>query len=73
MPDLRAPLRSGAAARGGIVGHPLDGLFEEVAYIAYHFGWSLDCIMALEHGDRHQFVDHISQLNERANAEARHG
>ena len=29
-----------------------DRLYEEVAYVAYHFHWSLDEILDLEHPDR---------------------
>jgi hypothetical protein len=41
-----------------------------VAFIAYHFHWSLDEIMNLEHGERRRWVSGISRLNERINDEA---
>lgn len=44
-------------------------LHEEVAYIAYHFHWSLDGILDLEHRDRRQYVGHIADLVTRATAE----
>ncbi len=34
-----------------------DHLYEEVAYVAYHFHWSLDSIVDLEHRVRRRFVD----------------
>ena len=43
-----------------------DRLHEEVAYVAYHFHWSLDELLDLEHADRRRFVDEISRLNARA-------
>jgi hypothetical protein len=49
------------------VGYPLDQLNEEVAFIAYHFHWSIQQIMNLEHRDRRNWVEHISALNQRAN------
>jgi uncharacterized protein DUF6760 len=49
------------------VGYPLDQLNEEVAFIAYHFHWSPEHIMSLEHRDRRAWVEQISALNERAN------
>jgi hypothetical protein len=41
-----------------------------VAFIAYHFNWAFRTIMELEHSDRRRFIDEISALNERSNAEA---
>jgi len=33
-----------------MTGYPLENLFREVAYIAYHFHWPQDQIMNMEHG-----------------------
>jgi hypothetical protein len=41
-----------------------DRLHEEVAYLAYHFHWSLDQILGLEHPDRLRYVQHVARLNE---------
>ncbi|MFJ8788693.1 DUF6760 family protein [Streptomyces sp. NPDC102462] len=41
-----------------------DRLHEEVAYLAYHFHWSLDQILDLEHQDRLRYVQHVARLNE---------
>ena len=43
-----------------------DRLYEEVAYVAYHFHWPLDEILDLEHGDRQRYVGEIHRLNEAA-------
>ncbi len=42
-----------------------ERLFEEVAYVAYHFHWSLEEILDLEHPDRLHFVDEIGKINQR--------
>ena len=44
-------------------------MFEEVAYIAYHFHWSHEQTMGLEHRDRLQWVDEIAKINDRLNDE----
>jgi hypothetical protein len=44
-----------------------------VAFIAYHFHWSLDEIMSLEHDERRRWVSGISRLNEQINGEAGRG
>ena len=45
-----------------------DKLYREVAYVAYHFHWSLDDLLDLEHPLRHRFVKEISRI---AQAEAK--
>jgi hypothetical protein len=47
-----------------------DRLFEEIAYIAYHFHWSLDDILDLEHPLRRRFVEEIGRINQRLNDES---
>jgi hypothetical protein len=51
------------------VRYATERLLEEVAYLAYHFHWSLDEILDLEHGDRQRFVEQISSINQRLNEE----
>ena len=46
-----------------------DRLFEEVAYVAYHFHWSLDEILDLEHPVRRRFVEEIAAINRRLTEE----
>lgn len=57
------------SARWGVVGYPLDRLYEEVAYLAYHFHWSLDAILALEHRERQIWTEQIAAINRRISAE----
>lgn len=47
--------------------YPSNRLFEEVAYIAYHFHWPVDEIMRMEHRDRQRWVAEIARINERLN------
>lgn len=46
-----------------------DRLFEEVAYVAYHFHWSMEEILNLEHADRQRYLREISAINRRLNEE----
>jgi hypothetical protein len=48
-----------------VIGYPSDRLFEEVAYIAYHFHWPHDEIMGLEHRYRQRWVAEIAKINRR--------
>ncbi|MGH9076699.1 MAG: DUF6760 family protein [Acidimicrobiales bacterium] len=42
-----------------------DRLYEEVAYVAYHFHWALDGILDLEHPQRLRFIAEIGRINTR--------
>ena len=46
-----------------------DRLYEEVAYVAYHFHWSLDEILEMEHPLRQRFVEEIGRINRRLSTE----
>ncbi|MET9146394.1 DUF6760 family protein [Streptomyces sp. NPDC006743] len=46
-----------------------DRLQEEIAYVAYHFHWSLEEILDLEHHDRRRYTEAIASLVTRAGAE----
>ncbi|WP_347269536.1 DUF6760 family protein [Trichocoleus sp. FACHB-90] len=45
-----------------MLGYPSDALREEVALIAFHFHWSLEDILNLEHNDRRSWVTEISKI-----------
>jgi hypothetical protein len=55
------------------VGYPLEPLYEEVAFVAYHFHWSHAEVLSLEHAERRRWVQQISGINERLNEEAAKG
>jgi hypothetical protein len=46
-----------------------DRLYEEVAYVAYHFHWPLDDILDMEHSLRQRFVEEIGRINRRLSTE----
>jgi hypothetical protein len=46
-----------------------DRLFEEIAYLAYHFHWPLGEILDLEHPLRQRFVEEIGRINRQLNEE----
>ena len=43
----------------------LQQIYEEVAFIAYHFHWGHDEIMAMDHRERRQWCEEISKINRR--------
>jgi len=44
------------------VTYPADSLYEEVAYVAYHFGWSRQEILDLEHAERRGYLGNITRF-----------
>jgi hypothetical protein len=48
------------------VTYATDRLFEEIAYVAWHFHWSFEEILDLEHPARRRFVEEIDHLNQRS-------
>lgn len=52
-----------------MISYPLDRIYEEVAFIAYHFHWSWDEIMNMEHRERHKWVEEISSINRQMSGE----
>jgi len=48
-----------------MTGYPSDRIYEEVAFIAYHFHWPHDEIMAMDHRERRKWVEEISRINQK--------
>ncbi|MBT0772878.1 hypothetical protein KIH74_28305 [Kineosporia sp. J2-2] len=46
--------------------YAVDGIHQEIAYVAHHLHWSLEDIMDLEHHDRRRYVAAAGRLIETA-------
>jgi len=68
MPEVRARVRTGDGRLGGVLGYPLKSLFEEVAFVSYHFHWPPESVLNMEHADRRRWVQEISIINQRINS-----
>jgi hypothetical protein len=51
-----------------VTGYPLNELYEEIAFVAFHFHWAEGEVMQMEHEERRRWVREISNLNRRVNA-----
>jgi hypothetical protein len=51
--------------------YPVDALWQEIAYLAYHLHWRMDDLLDLEHMDRVRMVRAVVNLNDRAWAAVR--
>jgi len=54
-----------------VTGYPSERLYEEVAYLAYHFHWPYDQIMRLDHRERQRWVNEVAKINRRLNETTR--
>ena len=69
---MQAQLRGRPRGRpGGIISYPLEKIYQEVAYVAYHFHWSPDDILEMEHKERQVWVREISEINKEINKSRR--
>jgi len=50
--------------------YPTDRLYEEVAFVAYHFNWSRAEVLGMPHQERQRWCEEISAINERINQES---
>ncbi|AEA63694.1 MULTISPECIES: DUF6760 family protein [Burkholderia] len=48
-----------------------DQIYEEIAFIAYHFHWSYRDILAMEHAERRRWCERISRINDTMNSDER--
>jgi len=46
-------------------------LYEEVAFVAYHFHWQPEAVLNLDHSERQRWVNEISVINQRMNDASR--
>jgi HD superfamily phosphodiesterase len=49
--------------------YPLDALYEEVAFIAFHFHWNHATVLELDHRERRRWVEEISKINRKLSEE----
>jgi hypothetical protein len=47
--------------------YPLEQLFQEIAYVAYHFHWPAEDILDMEHEERHIWLKQIARINREIN------
>ena len=57
-------LEAGFFSEGEII-YPLDKLYQEVTFLAFHFHWSLDEILKLEHRQRLRWVMAIEKFKQK--------
>jgi hypothetical protein len=46
--------------------YPESALWDEMAYLAYHFHWDMERLLDLEHRDRARLIKAVGELNRRS-------
>ncbi len=64
MSPLQCSVCGGISISGGVISYPSNKLYEEVAFIAYHFHWARDDILNLDHTNRQRWVSEINKINQ---------
>ena len=71
MSSLQKRIHHGDHKPGGLKGYPLDRIYEEIAFIAYHFHWSYNEIAEIDHKERRRWAEEISKINRKINEETK--
>ena len=58
---------------GGIIGYPLDRIYEEVAFLAYYLHWSHDSILNFPHEERRRWCQEVSRINKEISKRVKNG
>jgi hypothetical protein len=45
--------------------YPIDRIYEEISYIAYHFHWAHQELMNMDHIERRRWCEEIRKINEK--------
>lgn len=47
--------------------YPTDRLQEEIAFLGYYLHWNYDELLQMEHKERHQWLQQVSNINRKLN------
>jgi hypothetical protein len=64
MSPLWTWIRGGGAPYGGIIGYPLDRVYQEVAYLGSHVHWTHEELLNLDHAERQRWLQELLKLEE---------
>ena len=64
MQELRRTCRDRGSAPGGILGYPLEWVYQEVATLSTRVHWTHDDVLNLDHAERRQWLKEILKLEQ---------
>ena len=55
-------VRDGDVRRGGIVGYPLDWVYQEVAALSVRVHWTYEDLLNFDHAERRRWIEEVLKL-----------
>lgn len=55
-------VRLRARASGGVVGYPLDWVYQEVAALSLRVHWTYEDLLNLDHAQRRRWIEEVAKL-----------
>lgn len=62
MSSVWTCIRKRGATGGGVIGYPLERVYQEVAYLGHHVHWTHEELLNLDHAERQRWLQAVSQL-----------
>ena len=62
MSEVRGTIRGECRVRGGILGYPLDWVYQEVAVLSMRVHWTHDDVLNLDHAERRRWIEEILKV-----------
>ncbi len=59
MPALWKRGGSGGNCRGGVIGYPLEWVYQEVAFLGRRVHWTHQELLSLDHWERRRWVAYV--------------
>jgi hypothetical protein len=56
---------------GGILGYPLDWVYQEVAALSTRVNWTYEDVLNLDHAERRRWLEEITKLEREASHDTR--
>ncbi len=62
MSEMFGVVRNGAPEFGGILGYPLDWVYQEVAALSVRVHWTYEDLLNIDHAERRRWIDEVLRL-----------
>ena len=62
MSEVCRVFRDRRRAPGGILGYPLEWVYQEVAVLSMRTHWTYEDVMSIDHAERRRWIEEIMKL-----------
>lgn len=64
MSKMLGVVCNGASSLGGILGYPLDWVYQEVAALSVRVHWSFEDLLSIDHAERRRWIEEVLKLEQ---------